>query len=294
MSRYAIGVDFGTGSGRAILVDVADGTPTGDGRRAVSQRRHRRAPARSDGDVGRCRPTGRSRIPTTTCGSSRRPSPRCCAPPAWIRPTSSASGSTSRPARCCRPRPTARRSAELPGLPGRTRTPGSSSGSTTPPSPRPTGSTRSRARPARPGSTATAGRSRPSGSSRRRSRSSTRRPRSTPRRTGCIEAADWVVWRLTGVETRNACTAGYKAMWSKRDGFPDAGLLRRARPAASPTSSTRRCRATSVRSGERAGGLTAEAAALDGPAGRDRGRGRQRRRARRRARRRPSPRPGRW
>ncbi|MFB9991054.1 ribulokinase [Deinococcus oregonensis] len=27
-----------------------------------------------------------------------------------------------------------------------------------------------------------------------------------------IEAADWVVWQLTGVETRNACTAGYKAM----------------------------------------------------------------------------------
>ncbi len=35
-----------------------------------------------------------------------------------------------------------------------------------------------------------------------------------------IEAADWVVWRLTGVETRNSCTAGYKAIWSKRDGFP--------------------------------------------------------------------------
>jgi L-ribulokinase len=27
-----------------------------------------------------------------------------------------------------------------------------------------------------------------------------------------IEATDWVIWRLTGVETRNACTAGYKAM----------------------------------------------------------------------------------
>ena len=35
-----------------------------------------------------------------------------------------------------------------------------------------------------------------------------------------IEAADWIVWQLTGVETRNACTAGYKAMWSKQDGFP--------------------------------------------------------------------------
>src|SRR5690606_36345258 len=25
-----------------------------------------------------------------------------------------------------------------------------------------------------------------------------------------IEAADWIVWRLCGVETRNTCTAGYK------------------------------------------------------------------------------------
>ena len=35
-----------------------------------------------------------------------------------------------------------------------------------------------------------------------------------------IEAADWVVWRMTGVETRNSCTAGYKAIWSKSEGFP--------------------------------------------------------------------------
>jgi L-ribulokinase len=35
-----------------------------------------------------------------------------------------------------------------------------------------------------------------------------------------IEAADWVVWQLTGTETRNSCTAGYKAIWSKLDGFP--------------------------------------------------------------------------
>jgi len=35
-----------------------------------------------------------------------------------------------------------------------------------------------------------------------------------------MEAADWVVWSLTGVECRNACTAGYKAIWDKRTGFP--------------------------------------------------------------------------
>ena len=28
-----------------------------------------------------------------------------------------------------------------------------------------------------------------------------------------IEAADWVVWQLTGQESRNACTAGYKAIY---------------------------------------------------------------------------------
>ncbi|WP_332696452.1 ribulokinase [Halalkalibacter lacteus] len=36
-----------------------------------------------------------------------------------------------------------------------------------------------------------------------------------------IEAADWIVWQLTGVQTRNACTAGYKAIWNKKDGYPD-------------------------------------------------------------------------
>ena len=35
-----------------------------------------------------------------------------------------------------------------------------------------------------------------------------------------IEAADWIVMQLTGRETRNSCTAGYKALWHKREGFP--------------------------------------------------------------------------
>jgi L-ribulokinase len=36
-----------------------------------------------------------------------------------------------------------------------------------------------------------------------------------------MEAADWMIWQLTGVETRNSCAAGYKAIWSKKEGFPD-------------------------------------------------------------------------
>lgn len=35
-----------------------------------------------------------------------------------------------------------------------------------------------------------------------------------------IEAADWIIWQLTGMETRSNTTAGYKAIWSKREGFP--------------------------------------------------------------------------
>ncbi len=41
-----------------------------------------------------------------------------------------------------------------------------------------------------------------------------------------IEAADWVIWQLTGVETRNNTTAGYKAIWSKREGFPSTEFFK--------------------------------------------------------------------
>ncbi len=35
-----------------------------------------------------------------------------------------------------------------------------------------------------------------------------------------IEAADWIVLQLTGEWTVNACAAGFKCLWSKRDGYP--------------------------------------------------------------------------
>jgi L-ribulokinase len=44
-----------------------------------------------------------------------------------------------------------------------------------------------------------------------------------------IEAADWIVWQLTGVETRNICTAGYKGIY--QDGrYPDPGFLAELHP----------------------------------------------------------------
>jgi L-ribulokinase len=35
-----------------------------------------------------------------------------------------------------------------------------------------------------------------------------------------IEAADWIVLQLVGQEKRNLCTAGYKAIWEKSTGYP--------------------------------------------------------------------------
>jgi L-ribulokinase len=45
-----------------------------------------------------------------------------------------------------------------------------------------------------------------------------------------IEAADWVVWQLTGGETRNSCTAGYKAIWHKQEGYPSDEFFRALHP----------------------------------------------------------------
>src|SRR5690606_3912412 len=44
-----------------------------------------------------------------------------------------------------------------------------------------------------------------------------------------IEAADWIIWALTGVETRNVCTAGYKGIY--QDGrYPSADFLAALNP----------------------------------------------------------------
>lgn len=78
-----------------------------------------------------------------------------------------------------------------------------------------------------------------------------------------IEAADWVVWQLTGVETRNSCTAGYKAIWSKRDGFPLGGYFAALDPRFERVIEEKMSR--EIRAiGERAGTLTARAAGWTG------------------------------
>ena len=41
-----------------------------------------------------------------------------------------------------------------------------------------------------------------------------------------VEAADWVISQLTGQLKRNSCTAGYKAIWHKQDGYPSKDFFR--------------------------------------------------------------------
>ncbi len=72
-----------------------------------------------------------------------------------------------------------------------------------------------------------------------------------------IEASDWIVWQLTGRESRNSCTAGYKAMWHKRDGFPSRLYFRALDSRLEDIIDTRLSRVISPL-GARAGGLTRE------------------------------------
>jgi L-ribulokinase len=78
-----------------------------------------------------------------------------------------------------------------------------------------------------------------------------------------LEAADWAIWQLTGVETRNTCTAGYKAIWSSRDGFPDKAFLKELDPRFENFVDEKMSRDLSEL-GSKAGGLTEEAAAWTG------------------------------
>jgi L-ribulokinase len=47
---------------------------------------------------------------------------------------------------------------------------------------------------------------------------------------GFIEATDWIVWHLTGNECRQSCTAGYKALWSETEGLPASEYFEAAYP----------------------------------------------------------------
>jgi L-ribulokinase len=78
-----------------------------------------------------------------------------------------------------------------------------------------------------------------------------------------IEAGDWLVWQLTGHERRSACFAGFKALWQKDLGFPSHSFLAALHPAFADVVDAKMSRHLQ-RPGERVGGLRAEAAAWMG------------------------------
>ncbi len=77
-----------------------------------------------------------------------------------------------------------------------------------------------------------------------------------------IEGSDWIVWQMTGQERRNECVAGYKGMWIKGQGFPGADFLRALKPGFETMAE--KLAAELYPPGSRAGGLTAAMAGATG------------------------------
>jgi L-ribulokinase len=77
-----------------------------------------------------------------------------------------------------------------------------------------------------------------------------------------IEAADWIIWQLTGAETRNACTAGYKGIF--QDGrYPSREYLAALNPGFATFADDKLAHPV-LALGSRAGSLTASAARWTG------------------------------
>ncbi|MGK2866826.1 MAG: ribulokinase [Mycobacterium sp.] len=77
-----------------------------------------------------------------------------------------------------------------------------------------------------------------------------------------VEAADWIVWQLCGTYVRNACSAGYKGI-RQDGGYPSREFLSEVRSGFGDFV-TERLDAPIGRLGDRAGALTAQAAAWTG------------------------------
>lgn len=78
-----------------------------------------------------------------------------------------------------------------------------------------------------------------------------------------MEAADWVVMQLTGQLARSSCTAGYKANWHKREGYPSRQFLQSLDPRFGDLVE-KKLRGPIKPLGSKAGGLTESMAALTG------------------------------
>jgi L-ribulokinase len=77
-----------------------------------------------------------------------------------------------------------------------------------------------------------------------------------------LEAADWVIWQLSGVETCNTCTAGYKANFQDNQ-YPSSAFLGALNPGFANFANDKLSSQLDAL-GARVGGLSAQAAAWTG------------------------------
>lgn len=78
-----------------------------------------------------------------------------------------------------------------------------------------------------------------------------------------LEATDWVISQMTGNIVRNSCTAGYKAIWHKADGYPSKDFFKALDPRLENLTETK-LRGDIAPLGTKAGELTPEMAELIG------------------------------
>lgn len=78
-----------------------------------------------------------------------------------------------------------------------------------------------------------------------------------------VEATDWVISQLTGNLVRNSCTAGYKSIWHKRDGYPNNDFFKELDPRLENLTETK-LRGDILPLGTKAGKLTKEMASAIG------------------------------
>ncbi|WP_136603968.1 ribulokinase [Paenibacillus dokdonensis] len=78
-----------------------------------------------------------------------------------------------------------------------------------------------------------------------------------------LEATDWVISQMTGRIVRNSCTAGYKAIWHKQEGYPHNEYFKALDPRLEHLTETK-LRGDVIPLGTNAGGLTEPMAAMMG------------------------------
>ncbi|MNM82180.1 Ribulokinase [compost metagenome] len=78
-----------------------------------------------------------------------------------------------------------------------------------------------------------------------------------------LEATDWVISQMTGQIVRNSCTAGYKAIWHKQDGYPSKEYFKALDPRLENLTDTK-LRGDVISLGSNAGGLTDKMAEMMG------------------------------